>query len=109
MVAIHDMSVTIGRFQTDCLLGKKGELYYQEGRIEFDKWELGQFLTDEKWFVKEYSWLDKDESQYDIKQKATWYPYQYIYSENNIPNKELGSYGPTIGFAFQIEKETGKN
>ena len=98
VVAIHDMSMTKGRFQRDNLLGKKGELYYQEGRIEFDKWELGQFLTDEKWFVDEYSWLDKDESQFDEKQKTTWYPYKYIFSDR--PDRELKSYGPTIGFAF---------
>jgi len=101
VVAIHDMSVTQGRFQVDCSFGRKGELYYQEGRIEFDKWELGQFLTDEEWFIKEYSWLDKDESHLDVKQRLTWHPYKFIGAAG--PDRELGSYGPTIGFAFKQE------
>jgi len=101
VVAIHDMSVTKGRFNIDCpeLNGKKGELYYSLGRIEFDKWELGQFLTDEEWFVNEYSWLDKDESNFDAKQRFHWTPYTII--GTGKPNRELGSYGPTVGFAFR--------
>lgn len=99
LVAIHDMSTTKGRFQIDTSLGKKGELFYPKGRIEFDKWELGQFLTDEKWFVDEYAWLDYDESQYDAKQRARWTP--YIYLGTGGPNRELNSYGPTVGFGFE--------
>jgi len=102
MVAIHDMSVTQGRFQVDHQLGREGELYYPEGRIEFDEWELGQFLTDEKWFINEYSWLDKDESRLDTEQGLTWYPYKFVGAGK--PDRELGSYGPTVGFAFEYKE-----
>lgn len=102
LVAIHDMSVTKGRFEKNHPFGRKRELYFPLGRIEFDKWELGQFLTDEEWFVKEYSCLDKDESQFDSKQKLRWTPYVIIGTER--PNRELNSYGCTIGFAFEWGK-----
>jgi len=101
LVAIHDMSVTIGRFEKNHPFGRKRELYFPQSRIEFDKWELGQFLTDEEWFVKGYSWLDKDESQFDSKQKLRWTPYVIIGTDR--PDRELNSYGPTVGFAFQRE------
>ena len=100
LVAIHDMSVTKGRFQKDNSLGKKGEFFYPQGRIEFDKWEFGQFLTDEEWFVKEYSWLDKDESGFDTKQRLHWEPYVVVGSGR--PDRELNSYGYTVGFAFEM-------
>lgn len=104
LVAIHDMSMTKGRFERDQpgLNGQKGELYYPSGRIEFEKWKLGQFLTDEKWFVDEYSWFDKDESQYDNKQRIQWTP--YVFLGTGRPDRELNSYGPTIGFCFEWEK-----
>ncbi len=104
LVGIHDMSVTKGRFDRDQpeLNRRKGELYYPPGRIEFDKWKLGQFLTDEKWFVEEYSWLDKNESGFDAKQKMHWTPYVYVGTET--PDRELNSYGPTVGFCFEWKK-----
>lgn len=103
LVGIHDMSVTKGRFGRDQpeLNRRKGELYHPPGRIEFDKWELGQFLTDEKWFVEEYSWLDKNESGFDAKQKMYWTPYVYVGTGG--VHRELNSYGPTVGFCFEWE------
>ncbi len=103
LVGIHDMSVTKGRFDRDQpeLNRRKGELYHPPGRIEFDKWELGQFLTDEKWFVEEYSWLDKNESGFDAKQKMYWTPYVYVGTGG--VHRELNSYGPTVGFCFEWE------
>ena len=87
MVAIHDMSKIKGNEVTD-------------GRPEFETWEMSKFLTEEEWFVKEYSWLDTEESQYDSGQKLTWHPYIIVSGKGKEFDRKLGSYGPTIGFAF---------
>lgn len=89
MVAIHDMSR---------IRGNKAS----EGRIEFEKWNVEKFFTDEEWFVKKYSWLDKDESHYDGQQRLTWHP--YIVIGTGAPDRKLGSYGFTVGFAFKSGK-----
>ena len=66
-------------------------------RIYLDKFNPF-FITDYEWFVNEYKYLDEDESNgYDGIQDMKWIPYKYIDRYGNI-KKDLGSYGPTIGF-----------
>lgn len=68
-------------------------------RIEMEKWSKARFFTDEDWFVNTYAWLDEGESQRDNEQGATWKPYELMV-DPGMPERKLGSYGPTIGFAF---------
>jgi len=75
-------------------------------RIEMDKWGRAQFFTDEDWFVETYAWLDEGESQRDNEQRLTWVLYELI-TDPGLPKRKLGSYGPTIGFAFNQQKESG--
>ncbi len=56
-----------------------------------------QFFTDAEWFVERYKWLDEDESQHDEEQDLIWVPGELLTGEGK-PRRELGSYGPTIGF-----------
>lgn len=58
------------------------------------------FFTDEEWFIDEYSKMDKNESNWDKRQGLIWIPFKLIF-EDRKRDKILGSYGPTIGFAFK--------
>jgi len=74
--------------------GKKNET-----RIKIEKWPKVQFFSDEDWFVETYAGLDEGESQRDDEQRITWKPYELVV-DPGMSRRELGSYGPTIGFAF---------
>ncbi len=63
-----------------------------------------QFFTDAGWFVDQYKWLDEGESQYDKDQDIQWVPGELITGEGK-PRRELGSYGPTVGFLIANPKE----
>lgn len=58
------------------------------------------FFTDEEWFLKKYSRMDRDESQWDEEQRMKWVPY-YIVSKDKKPARVLESYGMTIGFIIK--------
>lgn len=58
------------------------------------------FFTSEKWFLKKYRNLDKNESQMDEEQGLKWIP-NYLVSKDNEHIKALESYGMTMGFVFQ--------
>jgi len=66
------------------------------------------FFTCEKWFIKEYSKLDKDESQWDEEQGMKWVPRWIISKKGKELNRDLGIYGPTIGFVFNSSKSEVK-
>lgn len=60
-----------------------------------EKWNVNKFYTDDEDFVKEYSFLDVDESKYDCEQNLQWTPYKIL------PDRSLGgSYGMTMCIAF---------
>ena len=58
------------------------------------------FFTCEKWFLEKYSKLDKGESQWDKQQGMMWVPHLIISRKGKDFNRNLGAYGPTVGFAF---------
>lgn len=74
--------------------GKRSEV-----RELFEILTASAFFTDEKWFVDNYSEIDKNESNWDGQQGLIWMPFKLISKDGNH-NRVLGSYGPTIGFAF---------
>lgn len=60
------------------------------------------FFTDNKWFVDNYKYLDKNESKkHDT--GITWYPYRRIDKDRKISDFG-GSYGWTIGFFLKERK-----
>lgn len=62
------------------------------------------FFTCEKWFLKKYSKLDRGESQWDEQQGMKWVPHWIISRRGRELNRDLGIYGPTIGFVLNPEK-----
>lgn len=78
---------------------KKKNEQIKKVRIFFESLDVPTFFTDEKWFLDAYSELDKNESRWDKMQGRRWTPFQYV-SGDGVPKRILGSYGPTIGFAF---------
>ena len=66
-------------------------------RLRFDELEPA-FATDEPWFVDAYASLDEGESDHhDEEQDLVWEPHRFRRKDGTV-QKELGSYGPTIGF-----------
>lgn len=64
-------------------------------RDYLDKWNAEKFYTDDDDFVAKYSFLDADESHYDIEQNLQWTPYKIL------PDRSMGgSYGMTMCIAF---------
>lgn len=59
------------------------------------------FFTCEKWFLEKYSALDKNESQWDEQQGMKWIPRWIISRKGKEFNRDLGIYGPTVGFVFK--------
>lgn len=91
---IHDMH-QLGRNG-----GKPGqERTDSTSRIAFDAWKHVKFTTDEQWFIDKYKYLDAEDRAYDRIQDIRWTPHQYV-NKHGKPKRKLGSYGPTIGFAF---------
>ena len=89
-VAVHDMhKMSFGKLNDSRLLAER---------------EGFQFFTDAEWFVEQYKFLDEGESQYDEEQDLTWIPGELLTGEGK-PRRELGSYGPTIGFLLTEVKE----
>jgi len=62
------------------------------------------FFTCEKWFLKKYSKLDRNESQWDEEQDKKWIPHWIISKKDKNTNRNLGDYGCTIGFVFNSRK-----
>jgi hypothetical protein len=62
----------------------------------------GTLFTDEQWFYERYGELDQAEGQHaDTGQQGMrWQPHKYTFDEG-LPDKILGSYGPTIGFMLK--------
>ncbi len=59
------------------------------------------FFTCEKWFLEKYSKLDRKESQWDKEQNMRWVPHWLISGKGKPFNRQLGDYGPTVGFVFK--------
>lgn len=89
--ALHDV----------CKIKKKARTYFKE---------LGRnlFFTEEKWFIEKYSKIDRNESNWDESQKLRWIPFGLLKKEGN-KIRNLGSYGPTIGFVFNYRNQVQKN
>ena len=68
--------------------------------------DLGRplFFTCEKWFLESYSKFDRGESQWDDEQNMRWIPRWIVSRDDKKPNRDLGIYGPTVGFIFNSEK-----
>jgi len=71
----------------------------EKARQIMEKWDVSLFFTDEDWFIEAYKWLDRNESNWNLGKERKWIPYKIIYDYGKS-TLELGSYGPTIGFAF---------
>lgn len=68
----------------------------------FEKINYDKFLTDDMDFVNSYSFLDNyDLNQIDQENQLSWKPNCYIDTKTNTIARDLGSYGPTIGFALK--------
>lgn len=61
------------------------------------------FFTDEAWFLRGYSKLDKGESQWDEEQGKKWVPY-HVLEKTGKSVRNLGSYGHTVGVALRSRK-----
>ena len=72
-------------------------------RVAMDNLKNMKFYTDELWFVKRYSGIDKEEGNPDEEQKLIWQPYEYLNTDTGKIERKLGSYGPTIGFLFNTK------
>jgi len=58
------------------------------------------FFTCEKWFLERYSKFDRGESQWDEEQNMKWIPHWIVSGRGKQFNRNLGAYGPTVGFVF---------
>lgn len=70
-----------------------------ESRGLANSWKRIKFYSDEKWFVDEYSFLDKKESQRDSIKGMRWVPGKYLNDDGSDRNV-LQSYGPTVGIVI---------
>lgn len=70
-------------------------------RVELERY-APEFCTDESWFVGRYKYLDISESKRDEEQSMRWIPYE-LKTDPGMPERKLGSYGPTIGYMVSPE------